>query len=143
MLEHYGVGAELFSATNYKLLREEALEVERWNRLHPGEEPRVPYVTASLEKAEGPIVAVTDFMKMVPDQVARWVPGTFITLGTDGFGRSDTREALRRFFEVDTGHVVVAVLSGLVEQGRLDASAVMDAIDRYDIDPEVGDPRGR
>ncbi|NNJ46665.1 MAG: pyruvate dehydrogenase (acetyl-transferring), homodimeric type [Acidimicrobiia bacterium] len=143
LLEHYGVGAELFSATNYKLLREEALEVERWNRLHPGEEPRVPYVTASLESAEGPIVAVTDFMKMVPDQVARWVPGTFITLGTDGFGRSDTREALRRFFEVDTGHVVVGVLSGLAEQGRIEPSVVADAIERYDIDPDVGDPRGR
>ena len=143
LLEHYGVGAELFSATNYKLLREEALEVERWNRLHPGEEPRVPYVTASLDGSEGPIVAVTDFMKMVPDQVARWVPRTFITLGTDGFGRSDTREALRRFFEVDTGHVVVAVLSGLAEQGRIDASVVEDAIERYEIDPDVGDPRNR
>jgi pyruvate dehydrogenase E1 component len=143
LLEHYQVGAELFSATNYKLLREEALEVERWNRLHPGDEPRVPYVTAALAQTEGPIVAVTDFMKMVPDQVARWVPGTFITLGTDGFGRSDTREALRRFFEVDTGHVVVAVLSGLAEQGRIEPSVVADAIERYDIDPEVGDPRGR
>ncbi|MDH3540293.1 MAG: pyruvate dehydrogenase (acetyl-transferring), homodimeric type, partial [Acidimicrobiia bacterium] len=143
LLDHYGVGAELFSATNYKLLREEALEVERWNRLHPGETKRVPYVTAMLEETQGPIVAVTDFMKMVPDQVARWVPGTFITLGTDGFGRSDTREALRRFFEVDTGHVVVAVLSGLVEQGFLDGSVVADALERYEIDPEVGDPRGR
>ncbi|MBT8212264.1 MAG: pyruvate dehydrogenase (acetyl-transferring), homodimeric type, partial [Acidimicrobiia bacterium] len=143
LLKHYGVGAELFSATNYKLLREEALEIERWNRLHPDVTKRVPYVTAVLERTAGPIVAVTDYMKMVPDQVARWVPGTFITLGTDGFGRSDTRKALRRFFEVDTGHVVVAVLSGLVEEGRLDASVVKDAIARYDIDPEVGDPRNR
>ncbi|MCP4247067.1 MAG: pyruvate dehydrogenase (acetyl-transferring), homodimeric type, partial [bacterium] len=144
LLEHYGVGAELFSATNYKLLREQALEVERWNRLHPGDARRVPFVTATLEATGGgPVVAVTDYMKMVPDQVARWVPGTFITLGTDGFGRSDTREALRRFFEVDTGHVVVAVLSGLAEQGRLDPSVVKDAIARYGIDPEVGDPRHR
>ena len=143
LLEHYGVGAELYSATNYKLLREEALEVERWNRLHPGEARRVPYVTAALQGIAGPIVAVTDYMKMVPDQVARWVPSSFITLGTDGFGRSDTREALRRFFETDTGHVVVAVLSGLVERGRLEPSVVADALDRYEIDPEVGDPRGR
>jgi pyruvate dehydrogenase E1 component len=140
LLEHYGVGVELFSATSYKLLREEALEVERWNRLHPGEVHRVPYVTSVLGEPDGPTVAVTDFMKMVPDQVARWVPGTFIPLGTDGFGRSDTREALRRFFEVDTGHVVVAVLSGLVQEGRLDPAAVKDALERYDIDPELADP---
>ncbi len=138
--EHYGVGAELFSATSYKLLREEALEVERWNRLHPGDSRRVPFVTATLEHVNGPIVAVTDYMKMVPDQVARWVPGTFITLGTDGFGRSDTREALRRFFEVDVGHVVVAVLSGLVEIGRLDPAVVKEAIVRYGIDPEAANP---
>ena len=143
LLEHYGVGVELFSATSYKLLREEALEAERWNRLHPGETRRVPYVTTMLEGTSGPTIAVTDFMKMVPDQVARWVPGTFIPLGTDGFGRSDTREALRRFFEVDAGHVVVAVLSGLVEEGRLDPAAVKEALERYDIDPELADPRTR
>jgi pyruvate dehydrogenase E1 component len=143
LAEHYGVGADLFSATNYKLLREEALAVERWNRLHPGEQHRVPYVTTALAGTQGPIVAVSDFMKMVPDQVARWVPRRFIPLGTDGFGRSDTREALRRFFEVDTGHVVVATLSGLAEQGRVDPAVVKDAIARYDIDPDVGDPRTR
>jgi pyruvate dehydrogenase E1 component len=143
LLEHYGVGAELFSATNYKLLREEALEVERWNRLRPGEARRVPYVTAALQGIAGPIVAVTDYMKMVPDQVARWAPQPFIPLGTDGFGRSDTREALRRFFEVDAGHVVVAVLSGLAAEGRIDASVVESALVRYDIDPELADPRTR
>jgi pyruvate dehydrogenase E1 component len=93
--------------------------------------------------SHGPAVAVTDYMKAVPDQIARWVPQPFLPLGTDGFGRSDTREALRRFFEIDTGHVVVAVLSGLTTEGRIDASVVEKAISRYDIDPELADPRVR
>jgi pyruvate dehydrogenase E1 component len=131
----YDVAAELWSATSYKALREEALEVERWNRLHPGHEPRRPYVTSALEGA-GPVVAVTDYMKMVPDQVARWVPGRFSSLGTDGFGRSDTREALRTFFEVDTGSIVVAVLSHLAADGAVDPAVVSDAIRRYDLDPD-------
>jgi pyruvate dehydrogenase E1 component len=140
---HYEVGVELWSATSYKALREEALEVERWNRLHPGQPPRVPFVTRSLAGVGGPVVAVTDFMKMVPDQVGRWVPGTFVPLGTDGYGRSDTREALRRFFEVDAGHVVAAVLGGLAAEGRVPPAAVADAITRYGIDPEAADPRTR
>ena len=143
LAEHYGIGTELFSATNYKLLREEALAAERWNRLHPGDSRREPFVATQLESGSGPVVAVSDYMKMVPDQVARWVPRPYITLGTDGFGRSDTREALRRFFEVDAGHVVVATLSGLADQGRVDPAVVKDAIDRYGIDPEVGDPLHR
>ncbi|MBS1195452.1 MAG: 2-oxo-acid dehydrogenase subunit, homodimeric type, partial [Actinobacteria bacterium] len=140
---HYGVGVELWSATSYKALREEALEVERWNRLHPGQEPRVPFVTQSLSGVGGPVVAVTDFMKMVPDQVARWVPGTFVPLGTDGYGRSDTREALRRFFEVDAGHVVVAVLGALAAEGKVAPAVVAEAIGRYQIDPDLADPRRR
>jgi pyruvate dehydrogenase E1 component len=143
LAEHYGVGAELWSVTSYKRLREEALETERWSRLHPTEEPRGPLVTRSLAMSHGPAVAVTDYMKAVPDQIARWVPQPFLPLGTDGFGRSDTREALRRFFEIDTGHVVVAVLSGLTTEGRIDASVVEKAISRYDIDPELADPRVR
>lgn len=137
---HYGVGAELWSATSYKLLREQALEVERWNLLHPDEEPQEPLVTRLLSSAEGPTLAVTDFMKMVPDQVARWVPGDFLVLGTDGYGRSDSRTALRRFFETDTGHVVVAALSALASSGKVETTAVKDAFDRYDIDPDAPDP---
>ena len=140
LAKHYGVGAELWSATSYKKLREQALKVERWNRLHPNEEPRTPVVTKLLADSEGPIVAVTDFMTMVPDQVSKWMERDFITLGTDGYGRSDSREALRRFFETDTGHVVVAVLSGLVKAGRLKPEAVADALDRYGIDPEAENP---
>src|SRR5690606_30687711 len=98
LAEHYGVGAELWSVTSYKRLREEALGVERWNRLHPTAEARTPFVTRTLSGVGGPLVAVTDFMAAVPDQVGRWVPGPFTILGTDGFGRSDSRSALRRFF---------------------------------------------
>ncbi len=140
LAEHYGVGAELWSATSYKRLREEALEVERWNRLHPSSPPRTPFVTRSLSAVHGPIVAVTDFMTAVPDQVGRWIPGPFTILGTDGFGRSDSRDTLRRFFETDTGHVVTATLSALVRSGRMEQAAVDDALKRYDIDPDRADP---
>jgi pyruvate dehydrogenase E1 component len=140
LIEQYGVAADLWSATNYKLLREEAIDVERWNRLHPGDTPRVPFVTDALSDGDGPILAVSDYMKMVADQVGRWIPRRYITLGTDGYGRSDTREALRRFFEVDTGHVVVGVLSGLAADGAIEPGIVKEAIERYDIDPEVGNP---
>ena len=140
LAEHYDVGAELWSATSYKLLREDAMEVDRWNRLHPGAEPKKAFVTRSLEGVGGPIVAVTDFMRSVADQVQPWIPGTFVPLGTDGFGRSDTREALRRFFETDTGHVVVATLTGLVRDGSIGPEAVTDALQRYDIDPDVASP---
>ena len=140
LAEHYDVGAELWSATSYKLLREDAMEVDRWNRLHPGAEPKKAFVTRSLEGVGGPIVAVTDFMRSVADQVQPWIPGTYVPLGTDGFGRSDTREALRRFFETDTGHVVVATLTGLVRDGSIGPEAVTDALKRYDIDPDVASP---
>ena len=140
LAEHYDVGAELWSATSYKRLREEALSVDRWNLLHPDETPRAPLVTTLLSAVDGPIIAVTDFMKLVPDQVSRWVPGRFVTLGTDGFGRSDARKALRRFFEVDTGHVVAATLSSLVTEGRLPHKTLKDAFERYGIDPEAADP---
>jgi pyruvate dehydrogenase E1 component len=141
LAEHHDVGAELWSVTSYKSLREDALEVERWNRLHPGETPRTPHVTTVLSEAEGPFVAVTDYMKIVPEQVARWVPGPFTPLGTDGFGRSDTRAALRRHFEVDAAHIVVAVLQALAATGDVKPEAVADAIARYDIDADAIDPR--
>jgi pyruvate dehydrogenase E1 component len=142
LAEHFDVAAELWSATSYKRLREDALAVERWNRLHPGEEARVPYVTEQLRSADGPVVAVTDFMKVVPDQIARWVPDgrPFVPLGTDGFGRSDTRASLRRFFETDGPHVVVAVLAALAAAGEVKDEVVADAIARYDIDPDAPDP---
>jgi pyruvate dehydrogenase E1 component len=141
LAEHYDVGAELWSAPSYKSLREDALSTERWNRLHPSQSARMPWVTETLSEAEGPYVAVTDYMKAVPDQIGRWVPGTFVPLGTDGYGRSDTRQALRRHFETDAAHVVVATLAALAAEGQVKEAAVTDAIERYGIDPEAVDPR--
>ena len=102
--------------------------------------PRIPHVTASLADSAGPIVAVTDFMRAVPDQVSRWMPRRFTSLGTDGFGRSDTREVLRRYFEVDAAHVVVAALEGLVADGTLPEGAVAAGVARYGIDGATPDP---
>ena len=138
----WGVTAEAWSVTSYKALREDGLEVERWNRLHPESAPRVPYITRVLEDARGPIVAVTDYLKAVPDQVARFVRVPFTVLGTDGFGRSDTRAALRRHFEVDAAHIVVAVLAELAAAGEGKPDEVAAAIEKYGIDPEAIDPRG-
>ena len=134
----YGVAADVWSATSYQQLRAEALEVEHWNRLHPGEPRRVPYVTAALSEAgaAGPIVAASDYVTAVPDQVARWIPGTWVSLGTDGFGRSDTREALRRFFEVDAEHIVVATLAALAAGERIERSVAQAAIGDLGLDAE-------
>jgi pyruvate dehydrogenase E1 component len=141
LFDDHDVAADVWSATSYKQLREDALSVERWNRLHPEAASRVSYLTECLADAEGPIIAVTDFMKAVPDQIGRFVPQPFVPLGTDGFGFSDTRAALRRHFEVDAPHIVVGVLGGLARTGDVKAEAVSDAIRRYDIDPERPDPR--
>jgi pyruvate dehydrogenase E1 component len=141
LAEDHDVAVDLWSATSYKSLRDEALSAERWNRLHPSAAARTPRVTEILAEGEGPFVAVSDFMKAVPDQIARWVPGPFHVLGTDGFGRSDTREALRRHFETDAAHVVVATLAALAAQGTLKAEAVDDAIAHHGLDPEAIDPR--
>ncbi len=141
LAEHFGVGVDLWSATSYKALREEAISVERWNRLHPtAPDRRVPYVTGRLAAGTGPVVAITDFMRAVPDQVARWIPRPFRSLGTDGFGRSDTREELRSFFEVDAPHLVVAMLAGLAETGSVGPQTVRDALDRYGLDADRPDP---
>ena len=137
----WDVSAEAWSVTSYKALREDGLEVERWNRLHPESTPRVAYVTRALSESRGPIVAVTDYLKAVPDQVARFVRAPFTVLGTDGFGRSDTRAALRRHFEVDAAHIVVAVLAELAAAGDGKPDEVATAIERYGIDPEAIDPR--
>src|SRR5438067_6461001 len=141
LAEHHDVGAELWSVTSFKGLREDALSAERWNRLHPTQQPKTPYVTEALTDADGPFVAVTDFMKAVPDQVARWVPGTFLPLGTDGYGRSDTRANLRHHFETDAPNVVVTVLQALAQSGEGKQEAAADAIARYELDTEAVDPR--
>lgn len=140
LLEKFGVSAELWSVTSYKKLREEAQEIERWNRLHPIETPKVPYLTQKLNESNGPIVAVSDFMKIVPDQIHRWIPKRYAVLGTDGYGRSGTREQQRRFFEVDAAHIVVTTLSNLAEEGAIEKSVVAEAIKMYGIDSESPPP---
>ncbi|MSY70424.1 MAG: pyruvate dehydrogenase (acetyl-transferring), homodimeric type [Actinobacteria bacterium] len=140
LAEHFGVGVQLWSVTSYKELRRDALESTRWNRLHPDAEPRVPRVTTKLAGSTGPVIAVTDFLTLVPDQIARWVPHRYLSLGTDGFGRSDTRDALRSFFEVDTAHLVVAVLAELAASGTIETSVVQAAIERYGVDPSAINP---
>ena len=141
LAERYDVAADVWSATSYVQLRNEALAVERWNRLHPGEPARVPYVTRVLENAPGPVIASSDYLKAVPDLVARWIPRPFVPLGTDGFGRSDTREALRRHFEIDAEHIVVATLGALARQGQIEHGVVQRAIQDLGVDPERIDPR--
>ncbi|MDQ4144673.1 MAG: pyruvate dehydrogenase (acetyl-transferring), homodimeric type [Actinomycetota bacterium] len=141
LAEHHDVAVDVWSATSYQQLRVEALEVERWNRLHPEEAPRQPFVTGCLESAEGPVIGVSDFVKAVPDQVARWIPGSFLPLGTDGYGRSDARKELRRFFEVDAEHIAVATLAALATSGEIKPEAVSEAIERYEIDPDRTSPQ--
>ena len=137
----FEVAADVWSVTSYQQLRNDALAAERWNRLHPGEPPRVPFVTRSLSSSTGPVIASSDYVKAVPEMVARWIGRPFTPLGTDGFGRSDTREALRRHFEVDAEHIVVATLASLCEQGHVAPGVVARTIQEYQIDPEKLEPR--
>jgi len=140
LAERFGVAADVWSATSYKELRREALACERWNRLHPAETARVPYVTRTLGAATGPVVAVSDYLKLVPEQVARFLPQGMIALGTDGYGRSETRENLRRFFEIDAEHVALAALAELARRGEVEAGVVAKAIGELGLDPEKADP---
>jgi pyruvate dehydrogenase E1 component len=141
MLEkEFEIPADVWSVTSFSELRREALSVDRWNQRHPEEKPRVSYVQSCLADKKGPFVAATDYIKTVPDQIRQWVPGIFRVLGTDGFGRSDGRAALRDFFEVDRRAIVVAALKSLVDQEALDASTVSKAIRRFGIDPDKRDP---
>ena len=140
LAERYGVAADVYSATSYKELRRDALEVERWNLLHPDQEPRKPYVVSLFEGDDFPVVAMSDYLKLVPEQIARWLPGRFTVLGTDGFGRSDTRETLRRFFAIDAESVVLAALHQLALRGKFDRASVGRAVGELGIDPEKPNP---
>ena len=136
--DKYNINTDLWSATSYKSLRDDAMEAERWNRLHPTEAPRESLVQSILGSASTPLVAVTDFMRIVSEQIAPYVaPRRFIALGTDGMGRSDTREALRHFFETDAGHVVVAVLTSLIGTHQVTQELVQQAIKDFNIDPDA------
>jgi pyruvate dehydrogenase E1 component len=136
LAERYGVSADVWSATSYKLLRTDALRCKRWNMLHPTAAPKKSHVETLLAKEQGVFVAVSDYMRLVPDQIAPWVPGGLMTLGTDGFGRSDTRARLRRFFEVDAESTVIATLYALAEKGLIERQLVEKAIKDLDVNPE-------
>ena len=138
--EEFHVPADVWSVTSFGELRREALSVERWNERHPDETPRVSYVASCFAECEGPFVAATDYIKTVADQIRQWVPGRYTTLGTDGFGRSDSRAALRDFFEVDRKAVVLSALKALADEGALDMDTVGKAIRKFGIDPDKRDP---
>ena len=140
LAEKFGVAADVWSATSFQQLRNDALDVERWNRLHPDAEQRVPYVRQCLDPTEGPIVAATDYMKAVPDMVTRWIDRPYTVLGTDGFGRSDTREALRTHFEVNAEHIAYAALYSLCLDGKSTPDELTRAIAELGIDPERVNP---
>jgi len=136
----FGVDADIWSATSFNELRREGLSTTRWNLLHPEETPKKSYVEECLESTNGPVVASTDYMKSYADQIREFVPGTYAVLGTDGFGRSDTRARLRHFFEVDRYFVVLAALTALMEDNIVDAGVVASAIKQFNIDPDKADP---
>src|SRR5262249_40448201 len=138
--EHFGIAADVWSATSYKELRREALDVERWNMLHPAEKPRQSYVEQVLAKEPGAYVAASDYVRAVPEMIERWVPGGLSVLGTDGFGRSDSRRALRRFFEVDAESIAVAALYQLARKGEIKPAQVQKAIQGLGINPEKANP---
>jgi pyruvate dehydrogenase E1 component len=138
--EDWDVKADAWSVTSFTELRREGIEAERWNMLHPLEEPRVPYVAQCLPAERGPVVASTDYVRAFADQIRQWVPGPYRVLGTDGYGRSDSRRALRDFFEIDRRYVVVAALKSLADRGELDPKRVQEAIERYEIDAEAPMP---
>jgi pyruvate dehydrogenase E1 component len=145
LAEQWGVGAEVWSVTSWGELRRDGVEAEHHNLVHPDAEPRVPYVHEVLQ-GETPVVAVSDWMRAVPDQIRQWVPARFTTLGTDGFGLSDTRPATRRHFAVDAESITVAALATLAAQGELDRGVAVEAAAKYRIDdpqaagPQTSDP---
>jgi pyruvate dehydrogenase E1 component len=138
--EKYGVGADVWSVTSYKKLYRQANDCERWNLLHPGQTPRVPFITQTLKDAPGPFIAASDYMKVLPESVARWIPGRLVSLGTDGFGRSENRAALRDFFEVDAKHIVLATLSALARENQVKIETVQQAVKDLGINPEKPNP---
>jgi pyruvate dehydrogenase E1 component len=140
LAEKYNITSDVYSATSYTEIRRDCQAVERWNRLHPGEDPRSSYLEQLLDGDDRPFVAASDYVKAVSEQIDRWVPGGLTALGTDGFGRSDSRTALRRFFEVDAESIVVAALYELARRGEMEMSDVAKAIEDLDIDPDKPNP---
>jgi hypothetical protein len=141
LAERYGVSADVWSATSYKLLRTDAIRCQRWNMLHPTEAPKKNHVEQLFAKEKGAFVAVSDNIRTVPDQIAPWVPGGLFTLGTDGFGRSDTRARLRRFFQVDAESTVIGTLYALAQRGEIEREVVAKAIKDLGVDPDKVQPQ--
>ena len=138
--EKYGVAADVWSVTSYKELYRNANDCERWNMLHPGESPKTPFVTETLKDAPGPFIAASDYMKVLPESIAKWVPGQLVSLGTDGFGRSESRAALRDFFEVDAKHIVLATLGALAREKKVGLEVVKQAVRDLGIDAKKLNP---
>jgi pyruvate dehydrogenase E1 component len=141
LLADRGIAAEVYSATSFQQLRSDGLASDRWNRLHPDAEPRVPHISRVLPPEGGPVVIATDWIRTYPDLVAPWLPASRLVLGTDGFGRSDAREALRELFEIDPSHIAAAALVGLARDGRMSAAQAATGIRELGVDPEANDPR--
>ena len=137
----WGVAANVWSCPSFNELARDGQDAARWNRLNPLEAPRVPYVTQALSGAKGPFIAATDYMKNYAEQIRAFVPGRYTVLGTDGFGRSDSRVNLRRFFEVDANHIAAAAMVDLFREGAIDEATLRDALSRYDIDGGKPNPR--
>jgi pyruvate dehydrogenase E1 component len=140
LAERYNVFADVWSVTSYNQLRRDALDCQRWNMLHPAHQPRVPFVLQQLEKEPYPVVAASDYMKIVPEQIARWTPSGLLALGTDGFGRSDGRAELRRHFEVDAAFIALAAAYALSRRGDVPADLVTKIMRDFYIDPERPNP---
>jgi pyruvate dehydrogenase E1 component len=140
LASEYGVSADVWSATSYTELRRDCLACERQARLHPGEPAPQPWLVKVLGGRKGPFIAASDFVKSIPDQIARWMPGRFVPLGTDGFGMSDTREMLRRHFEIDAECITYAALEALHREGRLDVATLKKALEKLGINPDKRDP---
>jgi pyruvate dehydrogenase E1 component len=136
----YGVSADVWSVTSYKALYTDGIDTERWNLLHPSETPRIPYVTQCLADTQGVLVAASDYLKALPNMISRWTPRHMAALGTDGFGRSDGREALRDFFEVDARFITLATLSELLREGKIEACVVEQAIKDLGIKTDKPNP---
>ncbi|MBI2504688.1 MAG: pyruvate dehydrogenase (acetyl-transferring), homodimeric type, partial [Candidatus Latescibacteria bacterium] len=138
--ERFGVGTEVWSVTSFRQLHQEGMEAERWNLRHPGESARLPWLNQCLAGREGAFVVASDFLKALPDSIARWFPRPPISLGTDGFGRSESRPALRHFFEVDARTIAFAALADLARQGKVEVEVVQRVQQELEIDPDKPDP---
>jgi pyruvate dehydrogenase E1 component len=140
ILKKLGIETEIWSATSFGELRRNAEECERWNLLNPMKKEKIPYISKVMAKKKMITIATTDHVKAVPDMIQKWVSGKYVSLGTDGFGRSDTRENLRKFFEIDAEHIVAATISTLLTEGELSEAKAKAALNTLDINPNTPDP---